>query len=74
VIVDLPTAAAAVAVQELAHARACIILNTSSINPVLTGRGCSSFARNGQTTPSRWATRGARSRGGRCEDLVPDRA
>jgi branched-chain amino acid transport system substrate-binding protein len=43
-IVDLPTSAAAVAVQDLARARNRSILNTSSINPDLTGRSCAPIA------------------------------
>jgi branched-chain amino acid transport system substrate-binding protein len=48
VIVDLPTAGAAAAVQDLARARNRTILNTSSINPALTGRSCA-------PTASQWA-------------------
>ena len=47
-IVDLPTAGAAEAVQDLARTRNRIVLNTSSINPALTGRSCAIIA-------SQWA-------------------
>jgi branched-chain amino acid transport system substrate-binding protein len=47
-IIDLPTAGAAEAVQDLARTRNRIILNTSSINPALTGRSCA-------PTASQWA-------------------
>ena len=43
-ITDLPTAAAAVAVQDLARRAGRIILNTSSINPTLSGRSCAFVA------------------------------
>jgi len=43
-ITDLPTAAAAVAVQDLARRVGRIVLNTGSINPALSGRSCATVA------------------------------
>jgi branched-chain amino acid transport system substrate-binding protein len=43
-IFDLPTSAAAAAVQDLARTRNRTVLNTSSINPALSGSSCAAIA------------------------------